>query len=38
MPSLTHGNEEATAVLEAKGRECTAKATVFPVVMYVCES
>ena len=34
MPSLTHGNEEAAAVLEAGIRECIVKAMVFPVVMY----
>ena len=38
MPSLTHGNEEAAAVLEAGIRECVVKAMVFPIVMYRCES
>ena len=38
MPSLTHGNEEATAVVVAGIRECIVKGMVFPVVMYRCES
>ena len=38
MPSLTHGNEEATAVVVAGIRECIVKGMVFPVVMYGCES